>query len=161
MSQGVFFGFQNRSHSTLKLQFHICKDNTIFRNEQSEQKYFFISVPWYQKIVLFLRDLSLQYSPLMSEVLEKKELFCNSLKNTKYKFREYRGYRISALKLLIEYTFSGFAIKVEPNYREFRFDIFLSKKNKETGDNINVVEVEKFRKFYGKGFHIILMEVSI
>lgn len=94
----------------------------------------------------------------MPEVLEKKSLFCTSYKEATNKFRDYRGFRLSTLKLLIEYTFSGFAIKIEHNYRERRFDIFLSKKNKETGLEIDLKEVEKFRKFYGKGFYILIME---
>lgn len=94
----------------------------------------------------------------MSEALEKKDLLCIAYKQAKNKFREYRGFRISPLKLLIEYTFSGFEVNIEHNYKERRFDIFLCKKNKDTSEEIDLKEVEKFRKFYGRGFHLIIYE---
>lgn len=97
----------------------------------------------------------------MQQVLNsssQNELLCNTYKKVNNKFRDYRGFRLSTLKLLIEYTFSGFCIKIEHNYRERRFDIFLTKENKETKAAIDLKEVEKFRKFYGKGFHITVLE---
>lgn len=81
----------------------------------------------------------------------KRNLLCNQYKRD---FREWRGFRLAALKLIIEYSFPGSYIKVVTNSKEMRFDIYLRK------ENINLIEVEKFRKFYGKGFHIILLSES-
>lgn len=73
---------------------------------------------------------------------------------------EYRGYRLPSLKLLIGFCFPGHLIKIERNNKELRFDIFLSKNHQEDDHEINMEEVNKFRKYYGKGFNIILMEQS-
>lgn len=94
----------------------------------------------------------------MAQISGNQNLLCEDYKHTRSKFRYYKGFELSTLKQLIEYTFSGFAIKIEHNHRERRFDIFLAKKNKETGKEIDVKEVDRFRKFYGSGFYVTLLE---
>ena len=86
--------------------------------------------------------------------MPKKELVCKQYNNKERTFLDYRGFRLGSLKLILEYSFPGFILKIDRNHKELRFDIYLSK------DGIDMKEVEKFRGFYGKGFNIILLENS-
>lgn len=92
----------------------------------------------------------------MNNHLINDNLFCTNYKEVKRTFSRYRGFRLGNVKLLVEYIFPGFILKIEQNNRDLRYDIFLRKNNKETNEEINLKEVERFRKFYGKGFNIIL-----
>lgn len=83
----------------------------------------------------------------MDQHTNDNTLFCKRVLN------EYRGFRLSTVKLIIEYSFPGHLIKVERNNRELRFDIYL----REFGDKVlNLIELERFKKYYGKGLNIII-----
>lgn len=85
--------------------------------------------------------------------MPKKEVFCKEYR----KIRAYKGFELSSLKRIVDYSFDGFVLKVEKNNAEFRFDIYLRREHTDDGSDINMKEVEKFRKFYGKGFNVILL----
>lgn len=91
-----------------------------------------------------------------STTASEKDLFCSNIKKNNRIFYCYRGFRLSTVKLLIEYTFPGFTNRIESNNSEFRFDIYLCKHHKETDAEINSTEVDRFRKFYGAGFNVII-----
>ena len=74
----------------------------------------------------------------------------------RHMFYSYKGFKMGTVRLVIDYNFPGFLIKIEKNMREMRYDIFMCKNHKESGEEINIKEVERFQKFYGKGFNIIL-----
>lgn len=87
------------------------------------------------------------------------ELFCKQVVGNKKRFfKMYRGFKLATVKLLVEYNFSGYILKIEDNQADSRFDIYLTKTNKTSSQEINMKEVEKFSKFFGKGFNIILLE---
>jgi len=88
--------------------------------------------------------------------MSKDDLLCSKYKNTNRNFQVYRGFRLPSLKLLLEYVFSGHVIQIEHNHKDLQFDIYLSKFHKETKVEIDPLEVEGFRKFFGPGFNIIL-----
>lgn len=86
--------------------------------------------------------------------MPKKDLLCKEYNNQNRTFLDYRGFRLASLKLILEYSFSGSVLKIDRNHKDLRFDIYLIR------ETVDLVEVEKFRKFYGKGFNIILLDES-
>lgn len=79
------------------------------------------------------------------------DLICNQYKTENRVFTWYRGFRLANVKMIVEYSFSGCVIKINQNNHEMRFDIYLRK------ELVDLKELEKFRKFWGKGFNVILL----
>lgn len=88
----------------------------------------------------------------IAQSMSNNELFCKQLNS-------YRGFRLGCVKLIVKYSFQGYELKIEQNNRELRYDIYLLENHKETGEIINLFEVERFQKFYGKGFNIIIWKL--
>ena len=84
-------------------------------------------------------------------------LLCKEYKSKDRTLLEYRGFRLPSLKLIIDYSFSGYVLKIERNHSKLQFDIYLTKKHRENENEIDSKEVDKFRKFYGSGFNIIIV----
>lgn len=97
--------------------------------------------------------MPLSYTP-------SNNLLCKEYKIKERVLHSYRGFRLPAIKLIFEYSFSGFVLKIIQNNQHLRYDIFLRKEHIESGEKINLKEVEKFRFFYGKGFNIIIFSES-
>lgn len=83
-------------------------------------------------------------------------LLCTVYK--KRKFNGYRGFRLSSVKLLCEYLFTGHVIKINQNSSDLCYDIFLCKRHKEKNTEINFDEVKRFMSYYGKGFNVTIFE---
>lgn len=75
----------------------------------------------------------------------------------KRSFQSYRGFTLPSVKLLIGYLFAGYVLKIEKNNQQLRYDVYLRSLNDTTNEQINVIEVDKFLKFFGKGFNIIIL----
>lgn len=90
----------------------------------------------------------------------KDDMLCNKYKKREIVFEYYRGFELRTLKIILEYSFSGFVLKIDKNHKELRFDIYLCKVHPETKSEINISEVERFRTFYGRGFNLILLSPS-
>lgn len=86
-------------------------------------------------------------------------LLCKEYKNKGRLYVEYRGFRLPSLKLILEYSFPGFVMKIERNKDLMQFDIYMCMR-KANREKIDMVEVERFRKFYGYGFNLILLAVE-
>lgn len=84
-------------------------------------------------------------------------LLCTIYKHKKSSFSCYRGFRLASVKLVVEYLFSGYILKVEQNNKELRYDIYLRTQRVNTKEEINFTEIQKFRHFYGRGFNVILL----
>lgn len=89
--------------------------------------------------------------------IEIASLLCKEYKNKDRLLLEYRGFRLPSLKLIVDYSFLGYVLKIERNHAQLQFDIYLYKYHKTTGAPIDLKEVDKFRKFYGSGFNIIML----
>jgi len=78
----------------------------------------------------------------------------------KRKFRTYKGFTLASLKKLIDYLFPGYTLKIEQNNKNLCFDIYLCMIKKETKEEINKSELERFQKYFGNGFNVILWSES-
>ncbi|MCC6721759.1 MAG: hypothetical protein IT243_06110 [Bacteroidia bacterium] len=68
------------------------------------------------------------------------------------RINQYRSLTISAIKLLVDYSFPKMCLKVDRNNKEFCFEIYLFRiKN---GIELDMGEVERFRNFWGSGLKI-------
>lgn len=97
---------------------------------------------------------------MMQNSAGSNELFCKQKNGDERIFNLYRGFRPAAVKLLVEYLFSGHLLKIEQNQRELRFDIYLCKLHKDTLREVDMREIDKFRKYYGRGFNVIVWTQS-
>lgn len=87
----------------------------------------------------------------------KDDLLCKQYRNKERMLLEYRGFRLPSLKLLIDYIFPGYTLKIDRNHPQLQFDIYLRKHHVETKAEIDIREVENFRKFFGLGFNLIIL----
>lgn len=108
----------------------------------------------FEKQPYFKHDIMQQ--PQVSTI-GKDDLLCKEYKNKDRILLEYRGFRLPSLKLLIDYLFSGHLLKIERNHSQLQFDIYLRKHSVDTKCEIDMKEIEKFRKYYGLGFHLIIL----
>ncbi len=91
----------------------------------------------------------------------KDDLICKNYKKQGRTFQEIRGIRMTGLVSLLEWCgFSDHVIGIDRNYREIRFEITMCTSNKKNGKLIDHKAVDAFTKFWGHGFHIILLDRS-
>lgn len=88
------------------------------------------------------------------------DMLCDKYKKREIVFKYYRGFELYQLKQLLDYSFSGFVMKIDKNHKELRFDIHLSRVHSENNTQINLVEVERFKSYWGRGFNLIFWSPS-
>lgn len=80
-------------------------------------------------------------------------------------YRYANGMTIFSAKKWFEYTFREFFHLVKKNDEERRFDIFLFDKVQYKDKSIQTIDeafdLEDFREFWGREFHLVILDVKI